>query len=75
MYDDRITKKAPRGRHINLVCKNHPHLLWHTKNIERIGARTIFFSIDRDAGEYECDCSLRDLIVSPEYDELPDVEE
>ena len=73
MYDDRITKKAPRGRHIALTCRNHPHLFWHTKNIERIGARTIFF--DSEIGDYECNCSFRDLIVSPKYDELPDVPE
>lgn len=44
LYDDRITKKAGRTAHINLICRNHPKLHWHTKNISHIGARSIFFS-------------------------------
>jgi len=46
------------GEHILLTCKNHPTLRWHTKNIDHIGARTIFF--EQESGN-ECDCAIRDL--------------
>lgn len=61
-YDDRITPTAPRGQHIDLSCRNHPTLRWRTKNLEYIGARTIFFNLERTPGmEPECSCSVRDL--------------
>lgn len=41
-----IDPEQPYGNHITLVCKNHPTKRWHTKNIEFIGARTLFFSGD-----------------------------
>lgn len=59
MYDTRIDPEQPYGVHIDLTCRNHPHLRWFTKNIDYIGARSIFH--DRDYGP-ECDCPLRDLV-------------
>ena len=61
--DGRITDAAPYGQHITLTCKNHPDLRWSTKNIDRIGARTIFFDLDRVCSEPECACPASDLIV------------
>lgn len=79
MYDDRITKKAVRGQHIKLTCKNHPELEWSTKNISHIGARNIFFSSNWDNNpiiwKIECSCTARDLIVHPDYETMPDVPE
>ena len=43
-----IDPNQPYGQHISLTCKNHPSKRWHTKNIDFVGARTIFFSGDRD---------------------------
>lgn len=43
-YDDRITRKAQRSAHIDLVCTEHPDRHYHTKNIDGIGSRSIFFS-------------------------------
>lgn len=73
MNDDRITKKAPYSRHIALTCKNHPDKRWSTKNIDHIGARTIFYNLsgEPDMGE-ECSCPASDLRVVPI--EGPDVE-
>jgi hypothetical protein len=67
MDDDRIVKWAPRG-HIPLTCRNHPELRWSTKNIDFIGARTIFYNLDNDPKMgRECDCPIADLIpVKPE---------
>lgn len=42
-YDDRICKHTDRTDKVMLQCKNHPELLWQTKNIDYVGARTIFF--------------------------------
>lgn len=63
-YDDRITKRYPRGQHIALMCRNHPALRWSTKNISPIGCRTIYFNLscDPDMGD-ECDCKISDLIA------------
>jgi hypothetical protein len=58
----RITTKAPYGQHIMLTCKNHPNLRWSTKNIDYIGARHIFFDLDRKCNGYECPCPASDLI-------------
>jgi hypothetical protein len=68
--DDRITKKAPRGQHIALTCKNHPDLRWSTKNIDFIGARSIFPN-----GTTECSCPASDLIIAPEVLAGPEVPE
>ena len=55
-----IDPSQPYGQHIALTCKNHPELRWSTKNIDFIGARSIFyFSMTVP----ECSCSARDLIV------------
>ena len=43
MIDDRITNKVLRTDKVELTCRNHPKKSWYTKNIEYIGARTIFF--------------------------------
>lgn len=57
-----IDPEQEYGAHIALTCRNHPELSWHTKNIDYIGARSIFFS---DWGKAtECDCPVRDLIVA-----------
>lgn len=76
----RITPKAPYGQHIKLICKNHPHLSWSTKNIGGSNAdgtlwteRSVFFS--GDGRTPECDCPIRDLRTAPELAELPDVSE
>jgi len=45
------------GEHIRLQCKNHPNLRWSTKNIDFIGARTIFY----DSNETECKCNASSL--------------
>ena len=58
MRDSTITKKEDYGRHIPLRCKNHKNLRWSTKNIEYIGARTIFFS-----GVLGKELSSDDLVV------------
>lgn len=75
MYDDRITKKAPRGQHIALTCRNHPDLRWSTKNISHIGARSIFFDLMGTVRKPECSCPGGDLIVAPEVESLPDCPE
>lgn len=50
----------PYGQHIALTCRKHPNLRWSTKNIDYIGARSIFYFSDELP---ECDCPLSDLIV------------
>jgi hypothetical protein len=56
--DHTIDPEQPYGRHITLTCRNHPHLRWSTKNIDFIGARSIFYF----GTEPECSCSHTDLI-------------
>ena len=46
------------GQHILILCRNHPDLRWHTKNIDYIGARSIFFVWAEKA---ECTCPAHDL--------------
>jgi hypothetical protein len=59
-----IDPDQPYGEHIALTCRNHPELTWTTKNIDFIGARSIFFASGRTAPyPDECSCSARDLIV------------
>jgi len=64
MCEGKIVEWEAYGVHIPLTCVNHPYLLWSTKNIDRIGARTIFFDhFDRVNRVYgECDCPLKDLV-------------
>lgn len=65
----RIVAHAEHGQHIDLTCVNHTTLLWSTKNILYIGARTIFFNLnnDREMMGKECDCPLHCLKpVKPE---------
>lgn len=52
-----IDPSQPYGQHIPLMCRNHIDAdhAWHTKNIDYIGARTIF-----DVRGY-CSCSAGDL--------------
>lgn len=64
-----IDPTQPYGEHILLTCAEHPELRWSTKNIDFIGARSIFFAgekmvdgrLDRDA--VECSCSANLLVV------------
>ena len=60
-FDDRICDKCERT-HIYLSCKNHPEKRWNTKNIDFIGARSIFYNLwyDPNMGP-ECPCSIKDL--------------
>lgn len=52
---------------VELQCKNHPKLRWHTKNIAPIGCRSLFFNLDCDPamGFKECPCPLNALIPVP----------
>jgi len=61
--DTCIDPTQPWGDHIALTCVNHPDLRWHTKNIDFIGARSIFFSDWHKPGIVECACPGADLIV------------
>ena len=67
MFEDRkIVDSAEYGVHIGLTCKNHTNLRWSTKNIDRIGARTIFYDGDvDDMGQPECSCHMNDLYPIP----------
>ena len=62
--NETIDPSQPWGEHIDLTCKNHPDKRWSTKNIDYIGARSIFYR-----GEWgtECDCPGRDLVVAKGY--------
>lgn len=68
--DGRIVDFAPYGRHIALRCKNHPHLRWSTKNIDFIGARSVFYDLRGEMTEQECVCPIQDLEPVPQ-EELP----
>lgn len=59
-----IDPDQPYGEHIALYCVNHPDLRWHTKNIDCIGARSIFYAGNPFDGS-ECPCPGRDLRVVP----------
>lgn len=60
-----IDPDQPYGEHILLKCAKHPWLRWHTKNIDFIGARTLFFkgSVNPDEAPEECPCSTSFLEV------------
>ena len=50
------------GEHIVLRCKNHPEKTWSTKNIDFIGARSIFYNLHMDPNMGpECSCHAREL--------------
>jgi len=60
----RIVPWKGYGAHIELTCRNHLHLRWSTKNIQCIGARSIFYTSEE---QRECDCHCSDLqTVIPE---------
>ena len=56
---DMLKPSAPYGQHIALMCINHPHLRWTTKNIAPLGCRTIFYVSNGP----ECECTLDKLRV------------
>jgi hypothetical protein len=58
-----IDPSQPYGQHIALTCKNHPNLRWSTKNIDFIGARSIFYFSETLP---ECSCSASLLVVVKE---------
>lgn len=60
--DCTIDRTQPYGQHIGLTCRNHPTLTWSTKNIDYIGARSIFFN---GFHAIECSCPMSDLILIP----------
>jgi hypothetical protein len=64
-----INPAARYGEMIALSCRNHPNLRWHTKNIDYIGARSIFFNLfnNPDMGK-ECSCPSSLLTLAPEED-------
>ena len=55
-----IDPSVPYGVHVVLTCVNHTELRWTTKNIDFIGARSIFYSTRDQA---ECDCPMSDLCL------------
>ena len=64
----RIDDSQPAGEMIELTCINHSDLRWMTKNIDFIGARSIFYTGKVDNVGYfpdvpECDCSIKYLAV------------
>lgn len=75
LLDGRITTKAPYGMHIGLICKDHPHLGWSTKNIGNgnIDGSDLYIARRIYAHGAECDCSPNLLIVDPKLMEQPDV--
>lgn len=62
-----IDPKQGYGVHIALTCANHPELRWHTKNIDFIGARSIFYATTDAA---ECLCPGADLQVVKVQEDL-----
>jgi hypothetical protein len=62
--DHTIDPSQPYGAHIPLRCRNHRDLRWHTKNIDYIGARKVFF-FGFLAGIEECPCPVGDLEAVP----------
>lgn len=56
--DDRICKGHKRYERISLTCPKHPGLEWGTRNIDHIGARTVYFVlylVGHDKTECSCD--------------------
>lgn len=55
--DFRIDNSIPYGEALALTCRNHPNLRWQTKNIDWIGARSIFFlgGVDEEGNKVRAD--------------------
>ncbi len=69
-----IVSWAPYGTHISLRCQNHPNERWSTKNIDYIGARSIFPcapASEKTYGDHAngCSCSARRLEPVPQGEE------
>ncbi len=63
--DHTICENAIRSEHIVVKCIHHPEKKWTAKNIDFIGARSIFYK--NAFGEYpemgrECTCPINDLV-------------
>lgn len=66
---EKICAQCEYGEHIELRCRKHLDLVWHTKNIGYIGGRSIFFDLDgtcQKANKTKCDCPLSELF-HPEH--------
>lgn len=53
--DPKIVEDVQYGKNIELYCINHPSKRWRTKNIVRIGARSLFYEGEKediDAANY-----------------------
>lgn len=72
--DGKLLPDVAYGQHIQLGCRNHPGLLWSTKNISPIGCRTIFYNLRSDPKMgRECDCKLSSLyVIGPHPEERED---
>lgn len=57
-----IDPDQPYGQHIAITCELHPNAFWHTKNIDFIGARTIFPTKSSD----NCTCERPRYTVAKE---------
>ncbi len=66
--DGRITTKASYGMHIGLICSDHPHLSWDTKNIGNANedGTGVYFARHIYAHGCECDCPGSKLRVNPD---------
>lgn len=55
-WDDRIDKNVDRGSKISVTCSAHPTKRWVTKNIDFIGARTVWYigDVAHDHGIRQC---------------------
>ena len=63
--DDRIDKSVPRTHKVALTCIHHTSLHWYTKNIDYIGARTLFYNPEQGK---ECPCPAADLVLVSSLD-------
>ncbi len=71
---DRIVDFEPYGRHIQLKCKVHTNKRWSTKNIQYIGARTIYYNLQGIEGMGpECSCSINELVPLTEDEVLQEM--
>jgi hypothetical protein len=76
MSDGRITDKAPYGRHVTLVCADHPDLQWSTKNIGSVFDGQVSFcrSLFFESFGPECSCNQSRLRLHPSYATADSVE-
>lgn len=68
MDDNKICPNHQYGEHISLTCPNHPEKRWNTKNIDFIGARSVFYNLHDDpkmGPPCECPWSTRVHICEP----------